>query len=116
MIFDAETNVLTSYLCSLHVYIQEFGMRMRRLLGVPSTRKQKWRGLSIFLKRTALVSVVLFFCYKQHENLRKILYLTICNTPKPIFGPIDPFKLWSGRTHIRLAPAVNCKLTWREQR
>ena len=41
MIFDAESNVLSSCLCSLQVFIQEFDMRTRRLLGAPSTRKQK---------------------------------------------------------------------------
>ena len=41
MIFDAETHVLSSYPCSLQVYIQEFGMRVRRLLGGAEHTKEK---------------------------------------------------------------------------
>ena len=78
--FDVETNVLASYVCSLQVYIQEFSMRMCHLFGAPSMWKQKQRGLSIFWKRTALISVVLIFYLKQHKNLQKIPYPKICNT------------------------------------
>ena len=94
-----KASCLTSYLCSLQVYIQEFSMRMRRLLGSPSTQKKKRRGYSIFKKTTAVVSVVLFFYSKQHKNLRKILYPTICNTPKTDFWSHRPL-YGLGPTHI----------------
>ena len=92
MIFDAETNVLTSYLCSLQVYIQEFGMRMRRLLGSPSTRKQKRRGSS----KKALLSYLLCF-FSTLNNIKTFEKFSIqryATPPKPIFGPIDPFMVW----------------------
>ena len=62
-------------------------------------RKQKQRVLSIFKKRAALISVVLFFSFKQHKNLRKFSIERYATPPQPIFGPIDPFMaIWSGRS------------------
>ena len=61
MIFDAGTNVLISYLCSLQVYIQELCMHMCRLLGGTKHAKAKMKRLVNFQKTTALVSVVLVF-------------------------------------------------------
>ena len=93
MIFDAETNVMSSYLCSLQVYIQEFGMRMCRLLGALSMRKQKRRGL-LFFKKELLSYLLCYFSIlnniKPFENFSIQRYAT---PPKPIFGPIDPFEV-----------------------
>ena len=47
MIFDTETIVLSSYFCSLQIYIQEFGMRMRLLLGGAEHAKAKTKRLAI---------------------------------------------------------------------
>ena len=54
MIFDAETNVLLSYLCSLQVYIQEFDMCMRRLYGGPEHAKAQTKEACLFFKKELL--------------------------------------------------------------
>ena len=81
---------MSSYLCSLQVYIQEFGMCMRRLLGGAKHAKAKTKRLVYFLKRTALVSVLLFFYFKQHENLQKIVTDEHCCKPYSIYSGLMP--------------------------
>ena len=54
MTFDTQTNVLSSYLCSLQVYIQEFGMHMRHLLRGHRARERKNEEACLFFKKELL--------------------------------------------------------------
>ena len=66
MIFDAETNVLSSYPYSLQVYTQEFGMRMRRLLGGAEHVKAKTKRLVYLKKKELLLYLLCSFSILNH--------------------------------------------------
>ena len=91
MIYIAETNVLTSYVCSLQVYIKEFGMHMHRLFGVLSTQKQNKEACLFFEKELLLYLLCSFSILNNIKTFKKFSIQWYATPSKPIFGPIDPF-------------------------
>jgi len=86
---------LSSYHCSLQVYMQEFDRRMRRLLKDSEHAKAKnerWLFKKVLLSYL-LCSLSCNNNIKTFENLSPASNMQQ-TPPKPIFGPIDPFMVW----------------------
>ena len=80
--------------------------------GMPSKRKQKWKGLVFFYKRTALISVVLLLYYQLEQQ--NISLSNNMQHPQNRFFVTSTLK-WPGQTHIynidnpkRLCMSVEC--------
>ena len=93
MIFDAETNVLTSYLCPKFTFrnlacacVVCWGLR---------ARESKNEEADNFFKKELLSYLLCFFSTLNNiKTFEKFSIQRYATPPKPIFGPIDPFMVW----------------------